>query len=180
MRALFLLALVAASGCTSSRTLAPDAAGLRHVNAEYGTRPARVRLASGVIVDARALHADADTTTWVDPASGTLQRAATADVVYVERVRRGRGAWQGAAITGLATAAVMSVVVATDLSDWGACTDTAILDNCDKPLFGAMMGTAFGAMATPPGALLGAAVGARDRVRLETRPAGTMGVRLPD
>ena len=177
MRALLILTVIVASGCTSSRTLAPDATGLSHVNATYGTRPTRIRLASGVILDARALHADADTTTWIDPVSGTLQRAATSDVVYVERVRRGRGARQGALITGLGTATVMSVVVATDLSDWGACSDDSFLDNCDKPLFGAFIGTLAGAAAAVPGAALGAMIGAHDRVRLEPRPAGAMGAR---
>lgn len=178
MRALLLLAFVAASGCTASRTLAPDAAGLSHANATYGTRPARVRLASGVIVDTLALHADADTTTWVDPASGTLQRAATADIVYVERVRRGRGAWQGAAITGLATAAVTGIVIATDSGDWGTCRDGAFLDTCDKPAIAAAAGVIAGVAAMLPGAAVGAAVGARDRVRLDARPEVTLGVRL--
>ena len=179
MRALLLLTLLVASGCTSSRTLAPDARGLSHVNATFGTRPARVRLASGVIADARALHADADTTTWIDPVSGTLQRAATADVVYVERVRRGRGAWQGALVTGLATAVVTGVVIMTDSGDWGACRDGAFLDTCDKPAIGAVAGMIAGAAAMLPGAAVGAGVSARERVRLDARPAGTLGARLP-
>ena len=110
-----LLMLVLVTGCTSTRTLTPDADGLARVNRTCEARPARLMLASGQYVHARALRLDADSTTWVDPTTGTLQRAATADVVYVERIRRGRGAWQGAALAAAATTVVMSAVVASDL-----------------------------------------------------------------
>ncbi len=168
---LLLLAVLAATGCTSTRTLAPDPEGLARVNRTYETRPARLMLASGQYVHARALRLDADSTTWIDPATGILQRAATADIVYVERVRRGRGAWQGAALTGVATAVVMSAVVAADLqdSDWGACDESSFgVGNCHKLPFALRMGTLFGASATLPGALGGAVVGSRERTAFVT------------
>ena len=174
MRALCLLvALVAlATGCTSTHAVAPDAAGFAHANRTLADQTVTLTLADGRRVSAQSLRFAADTTTWIDPATGALQRTATAEIGSTERVRRGRGAWQGALLAGLGTAVVMSAVVAADVqdSDWGTCGGDQSGLGCAKPLFAVGMGTMFGAMATIPGAAAGALIGSRQRIEVLPGP----------
>ncbi len=136
-RAPFLLLAGVVTGCTSTQSVSSDTAGLARANQTLAGRTVTLHLSDGRRVAAQSLRLAPDTTSWIDPATGALQRAATADVRVAERVRRGRGAWQGALITGLGTAVVMSAIVATDVqdSDWGACGDDSFGLNCAKPLF---------------------------------------------
>jgi hypothetical protein len=170
MRLLILLIALTATGCSSTRAFQADRDV--DINRRFGTEVVTLHFTDGTDVRARALHLAPDTTTWIDRATGTLQAAATADVLAVERTQRGRGAWQGALIAGLGTAILTSAAVHADLndSDWGDCREGASGLNCAKPLLAVGLGTLAGAAASMPGAALGALIGSRERVVL--RPAG--------
>ena len=98
------------SGCTTalpaSGTLAPGPALPRaDINGRALRSEATLTLATGESVAARALHVAPDLATWLDPDSGRLHSAATADIIAVRvadrRSRTVRGAVLGAIAGGL-------------------------------------------------------------------------------
>lgn len=149
MRAALLAALAVLTGCTSTRTLPSDASFDPVTHAALAGRTVEIHLADGRVVPGQSIAIHPDSTSWIDPATGALVQVATADVRAASTRSRGRGAWQGALVSGLAASAVMSGVIARDLGDWGELNDA-------QPAFAVTMGTVWG---FAPGAALGGAVG---------------------
>lgn len=92
----FLLACLFA-GCTSTRTLAPDADGAERLLDNFGGQPVTVLRTDATSVYGRLAGARGDTL-WVLPGTTDAVRADAiplSDVVRVERVSARRGAIQG-------------------------------------------------------------------------------------
>ncbi len=163
----WLVLLVAFSACTTSRVAQPGTpqtgAFLRAVSGDVVT----VHLADGESARARAVRIDADSTSWLDPASRSVRRVATADVVSLERTDRTRGAIRGG-VTAAAVVGVASAVAFYALQDPADCTPT-IVTGCGtgtRVALSVAAGAAGGFLAAFPGAGVGALVGETDRLTL--------------
>jgi len=159
---LLLLPAALLVGCTSTRTLAPGGVSGTVANAELADRAASVVLADGRVVEARSVAVYADSTSWVDAETGAFVHVPTADVRSVSRRVRGRAAWQGALVSGVAVGAVMTAIVISGTGDAGSYNGVRNA-----------LGAAVGLMAAVPASALGGGVGylsgAEDRY--EIRPA---------
>ena len=149
MLRLTLVLLVALTGCTSTRVLDPGSAGGARANHAFAEKTVQLTYADGTTVDAFSVVVHGDSTAWIDPATRALVRVPTSRVAHVTEHSRGRGAVQGALLTGLASAVTTGAIAVAGSGDWGRYNDA-------KPAFGLAVGT----MAFVPGAAAGGVVGA--------------------
>lgn len=164
MRTLLVLSFVALTGCSLSRSAAVDPlTDSARLNRDVAGRTVTVVVEGRGPLRVRSLHVAPDTTTWIDPATGTLGRAATAAVLAVERRSRLRGVVRGAA-TMAAVGAVGGVVGAL-VADLGACGQI-LWDNCERGPAMVFFGVAGATMLAPSGALVGGVVGDREQWEL--------------
>lgn len=173
-RLVLLIPAVLLAGCSSTHTVR-DGLDRAAANRALGASRVTLHLADRGAVEAQAVHLDADTTSWIDPATGRLERAATVEVLGVERRSRTRGAIRGA--TRAALGAAVTTAVATLFVDLGECRPGASFQlwcNGDKPLVNLAFGAGAGLYAAVPGALVGGGVGARDTWSLEAPPADSL------
>ncbi|MGB3542102.1 hypothetical protein [Rubrivirga sp.] len=152
-----LLALLALSGCAAaSHSVDPALEGdrLAWANALFASRPTTVVLEDRTRHDATALRLEADTTTWIDPATQDLVSVPTSSVLEVERRDAGRagnrivvrGAVTGASVGGAAGAVA------------GYQSDGCLSFSCGPP--SAIARLTFGAVVGVSGAVVGAIGGA--------------------
>ncbi|MGB3542101.1 hypothetical protein [Rubrivirga sp.] len=90
---LLALAALALSGCAATTHAIDPAAEpdrLAWANDLFASRPTTVVLEDGTAYDATALRLEADTTTWIDPATQSLVSIPTSAVLEVERRDGGR------------------------------------------------------------------------------------------
>ena len=137
-----LVVLIAAgallSGCATARPASePLGSGpplpRADVNGRAHRSEARLTLATGESVAARALHVAPDLTTWLDPASGRLRSAPSADVLAVRFVSRHRRTVRGAvigclvgAVVGLGAGALIESVEGGDAAVVGLVGGTVV------------------------------------------------------
>lgn len=152
MRIRFVVACaaVAISGCTSYRTVPIDnGADIRTRSYELVS----LRLADGRTVRAESVRLDVDSTSWVDPVTREVRAVPTVEVLWVDRVRRVRGAVQGAAASFVVAAALGTIASRFGNRLTGSGGLPSALGT------GAKVGLVAGSL----GAAAGAAVGARER-----------------
>ena len=146
---LALLAALVASGCTSLHTVPID----QGVEIVQTADPVVLTFADGRAVRAASVRLEADSTSWVDLETNALRSAPTVEVAWVDQIQRRRGGAQG-----LAVAFVTGTVLATLYYSVGR--QNAQGGDIGRDL---RSGAIAGLFAAPVGALVGGAVGARDR-----------------
>jgi hypothetical protein len=157
-----LLLLLVITGCSSTR-IASTGNDLAAVNLLAEGRVARVTLAGGEVVRARALLIETDSVSWVDAGTGEFKMAATPQLREVRFTRHGRGAVQGA---GLGAAIVGGYGALLMAASWTPTCESTEYMGCflhgqsaaQAALWGALVGIVGG---LPFGAVAGWSVGAR-------------------
>jgi hypothetical protein len=99
LAALLAIVVTALTGCTHTRPLflaSPEARTELNRRAEAVT--VLVTLRGDTQVRARALRVEADSTSWLDPASGAVRSVPTADLATVRFTDRGRGVAEGSGL----------------------------------------------------------------------------------
>jgi hypothetical protein len=152
-----LVIIVALLAC--AHTTAVDPANIdqcRDLREKTAHREATVALRSGMELEARCLFLRPDSTSWLDPHTHELKTVATADVVEVQMVHRGKGTLEGLGIgllTGTLTGAVIGFADGDDPPGWFSMT---------AGQKAAMGGVAFGSLGGLAGTVAGAMNGHRE------------------
>ena len=154
---LLLTALVLTGCAGSTHTVRPDA--LADANRQWAGRAVTVVLADRTAHPAEALRVDRDSATWVDPATGALRSAATAEVATVERRDRTRSALRTAGV-GALVGTLAGAVSGGLLCPRFGCSTGNVVGLVVRP---AISGTAWGALG-------GALANRPDRFVLPPRP----------
>ena len=168
-----LLFALALSACTSTRTSSPTDPAARAFLYAHADDVLTVRLAGGGSEPARSVRVEPDSASWVGAETGALRRVATAEVVSIERVDRGRGAVRGA-VTATATVGVTAAVATFVALRQSDCTPS-LLSFCtvdEQAALSLAVGSAAGFLAAFPGAGVGALVGERERLALDPLAEG--------
>ena len=166
MRVLFLLiCLVLATGCSSSRVVAPGAGSGGSANLDLIGEPVTVQLVDGQRERGRFLGLYPDSTAWLD-ASGARVQVPTREVAQVTRVSRRDGFWTGAAASAVATGVVVGIFAYTDYLDRYANEPCSSLCGVGEALLvSATLASAV--VAAVPGGAAGAAIGSREHYVVE-------------
>jgi hypothetical protein len=117
LRAAVVVAVVALTGCTSTRTVESGQPSFyARINDTAEGRTARIGFIDGRTVQGMRLFATPDSVSFVD-ATGRARSVPTSDVEQIELQRARRGAFQGAGIGLLTGAATGGLIGATILKD---------------------------------------------------------------
>lgn len=116
-RLFFLWAFVfIGTSCASQRPLytgevlqVDDAESLKHLNERTADRVATVIMNRGVSLPAQSLLMAADSTSWLDPSSGSVMSVKTSEIAGVRFEDRGRGAVTGL-IAGVTVGTLLGVM----------------------------------------------------------------------
>lgn len=112
MRSLLIFGLVACTGCATSYSYhldVDDAQGRQRVTERAASAPVIVRVQGEAGVSARALSVRADSTTWIDAATGSERTVGTDQLRSITFPGRDGGVFKTAALgigTGLVTGAL--------------------------------------------------------------------------
>lgn len=95
MPVLYVLLAGLVMGCTHTQTVAPQDAQWREVNRRAEEKRATVIFVNDRTTAAKDLQLRPDSTSWLDPNTGTVQGAATSEVASISFKYRARGALEG-------------------------------------------------------------------------------------
>ncbi len=152
---LIVLIAILHLGCAQTYMVTSDGTtSYADVNERATEHDAIVTLRSGEQHVARNLRVLGDSTSWINPETGTNVQRITADLVRVQFIQNGQGALLGLAMGGGVGAAVGFMLGNPGGSQTSTCTlsDLCLLDDMSGPF--ALIGAGFGA-------LVGAAVGGK-------------------
>lgn len=166
MRPLSLLVvLLLATGCSSSRAVAPGTGSGGSANLDLIGESVTIELVGGQRERGLFLGLYPDSTSWLD-GSGARVQVPTRDVARVTRVSRWEGFWKGAAASAVTTGVVVGMVAYSDYLDTYANEPCSSLCGVGETLLvGATLASA--AIAAVPGGTIGAAVGSRTHYVVE-------------
>jgi hypothetical protein len=172
--ALAAVLLALAAGCTTTRainrTASPEGATSRAaLNEAAAGRAAEVALVGGDTLRAEGLVLGADTTTWIEPASGRMRDLPTADIRSVRLFNRGRGAFEGAGL-GLAVGVVSGAVLGA-LAYEEPGPDEPCFVACSRGGEASLGAVALGLIAAPIGLVAGLLRKSRTVYRVTASPA---------